>query len=99
MIAQPSLFEAPAADTSGWNPRFALYARAHAMTPAAMLAHLRTHPTAGMTPFMIWSSQMWSEWKIERGYRLSEYPPVTLTTEMRADHYVWLTAKVEAPRG
>ena len=54
--------------------RFQSYARAHGVTPEAMLAMDRTaFPGGCMAGFIAWVAQRWSAWDASRGQKDARY--------------------------
>lgn len=56
------------APCEGLNPRYEMYARAHGMTPDAMMDHdLKAWPGGCMAGFLLWMSARWSDWDEAHG--------------------------------
>lgn len=80
---------------SDFQARYALYAKAHGLTPdEALERDAKARPAGKMTGYILWISARWNEWRELRG--VDRFDPIT--PEQHADFDAWLASVVETTR-
>lgn len=74
---------------SGYQSRYAAYARAHHRTSEQMFAHdVLDWPGGRMCGFILWIGQQWRAWRADRNYRAEFIGP-----DQHADFDAWLNER------